>query len=207
MPSSPLKTAAVLLAAGLSSRMGGQNKLLIAFDGVPLVRRTAQSYLAAGAEIFAVIGHEAEAVRAALAGLPLQFIENPDFAEGQQASVRAGIDAVPEGYHAVLVALSDQVALTPGDIGDLLDAFAASGGDRIFIPYFQGTRGNPVVFPPEIIAELRRSGGNTALRNFIDAHPERTRRYEAVNNHFVIDIDTPEDLLAYRSFRPAAHRR
>lgn len=203
----PLKAAAVLLAAGLSSRMGAQNKLLIEFDGTPLVRWTAATYLAAGADVFAVVGHEAAAVKAALAGLPLTFIENPEFAEGQATSARAGIEAMPKGYDAVMVALSDQVALAPADIRDLLGAFAASGRDRILIPYFRDQRGNPVVFPPDIIREIRASGRNVACRKFIDDHPELTRRYEAANDHFVIDIDTPEDLLAYRPIRPIPHRR
>ena len=203
----PLRAAAVLLAAGLSSRMGAQNKLLIEIDGVPLVRRTASAYLGAGVDVFAVVGHEAAAVKAALAGLSMTFIENPEFAEGQATSARAGIDGVPEGYEAVMVALSDQVALAPADIRDLLRAFAASGRDRILIPYFGKQRGNPVVFPPEIIREIRASGRNVACRKFIDAHPELTQRYEAANDHFIIDIDTPEDLRAHRPVRPTPHRR
>jgi molybdenum cofactor cytidylyltransferase len=79
----PLKVAAVLLAAGLSSRMGGRNKLLIEIGGEPLVRRSARTYLAAGADVHVVLGHEAGAVRVALAGLPLTFVENPNFAVGQ----------------------------------------------------------------------------------------------------------------------------
>jgi molybdenum cofactor cytidylyltransferase len=196
-PPAPLKAAVVLLAAGLSSRMGAQNKLLIEIGGAPLVRRTAQTYLAAGCDVFAVVGHEAETVRAALAGLPLTIVENPDFAKGQPTSARAGIDAVPEGYEAVLVALSDQVALRPADIRDLLGAFAESARDRILIPYFGDQRGNPVVFPPELVREMRESGRNVACRKFIDSHPELTRRYQAANDHFIIDIDTPEDLALH----------
>ena len=170
-PASPLKVAVVLLAAGLSTRMGERNKLLIEIDGEPLVRRTARTFLATGADVHVVVGYEAAAVRTALAGLPLAFVENPNFAEGQATSARAGVDSVPAGYDAVLVALADQAALTPADINDLLRAFAESGRSRILIPIFQGQRGNPVVFPPEIIAEIRASGRNVACRKFIDSQP------------------------------------
>lgn len=198
-----LKAAAVLLAAGLSRRMGERNKLLIELGGEPLVRRTARSFLAAGADVYAVIGHEAEAVRAALAGLPLSFVENPDFAEGKASSARAGVDAVPTGYDAVLVSPADLPLLTPDDIEDLLRAFASSGRDRILIPFFGDQRGNPVVFPAQLVAKMRASGRNVACRKFIDANPQLARRYEAANDHFVTDIDTPEDLWAFRiSDRP-----
>jgi molybdenum cofactor cytidylyltransferase len=195
--SAPLKVAVVLLAAGLSSRMGGLNKLLIEIDGEPLVRRSARTYLAAGADVHVVLGHEAGDVRAALAGLPLTFVENPNFAVGQPTSVRAGLDSVPEGYDALLVALADQAALTPADIADLLSAFAEGDRGRILIPYFQGERGNPVVFPPAIVAEIRAGGRNIGCRQFIDSNPQLTRRYEAPTDHFTLDIDTPDDLRAF----------
>jgi molybdenum cofactor cytidylyltransferase len=193
-PLPPLKVAAVLLAAGLSSRMGTRNKLLIRIEGEPLVRRTARAYLAAGVDVYVVVGHEAPAVRGALADLPLTFVENPRFAEGQQISVRAGLDALSGGYDAVLVALADQAALRPEDIRDLLEAFAEGDRDRILIPFHQGQRGNPVLFPSEIITEIRASGRNAACRKFLDANPQLTRHYEAASDHFVIDIDTPDDL-------------
>ncbi len=194
-----LNAAVVLLAAGLSRRMGGRNKLLIEIEREPLVRRTAKTYLAAGAKVHAVLGHEAEQVRAALADLPLSFVENPRFAEGQPSSVRAGLDSLTGSYDAVLIALADQAALTSNDIAELLRAFADTGGRRILVPYYLGRRGNPVVFPASLIAEIRTSGRNAACRSFIDSNPQLTRRYEAANDHFVIDIDTPEDLAAFES--------
>ena len=192
-----LRAAVVLLAAGLSSRMGARNKLLIDIEGEPLVRRMARTYLAAGADVLAVVGHEAAAVRAALADLPLTFVENPRFAEGQQTSVRAGLDSLPDGYDAVLVGLADQAALTPADIGDLLGAFAEGRRDRILIPFYKGQRGNPVLFPATIIAAIRAGGRSAAARKFIDANPQLTQHFEAVSDHFIIDIDTPDDLRSF----------
>src|SRR6516162_7098517 len=81
MSARPFKAAAVLLAAGLSRRMAGRNKLLIEILGEPLVRRSAKVYLAAGADVYVVLGHEGDLVREALAGLPLSFVENPQYAE------------------------------------------------------------------------------------------------------------------------------
>ncbi len=200
-----LKVAAVLLAAGLSRRMGQRNKLLIEIGGEPLVRRTARVYLEAGVDVCAVLGHEADRVRAALADLPVSFAENPHFAQGQQSSVRAGIDSLGGGYDAILVALADQPALMHADIFNLLRAFVRSGSNRIIVPYFGDNRGNPVVFPASLIEEMRAAGRNAACRSFIDSNPHLTERYEAGHNRFTIDIDTPDDLALFENGSPS-HR-
>lgn len=198
MKAENFKAVAILLAAGFSRRMGERNKLLIEIGGEPLVRRTAKVYLAAGVDVHAVIGHEADAVRAALADLPVSFVENLAYADGQQASVCAGVESLPPGYDAILVALADQAALTPADIEDLLAAFAGSGGDRILVPYFGEHRGNPVVFPARLAADMRAAGVNAVSRSFIDANPQLSTRYEAGHNRFIIDIDTPGDLAPFQ---------
>ncbi|MGO9173504.1 MAG: NTP transferase domain-containing protein [Rhodomicrobium sp.] len=205
MRANDLKVAAILLAAGLSRRMGEPNKLLIEIGGEPLVRRTARVYLSAGADVLAVLGHEAEQVRAALADMPVSFAVNPHYEEGQQSSVRAGIESLTGGFDAILVALADQAALMPADISDLIDAFARSGANRIIVPYFCGNRGNPVVFPARLIAEMRAAGRNAACRSFIDNNPQLTERYEADHDRFIIDIDTPDDLASFRG-RPLPGR-
>jgi molybdenum cofactor cytidylyltransferase len=203
-----VKAAAVLLAAGLSRRMGERNKLLIEIDGEPLVRRTAKTYLQAGVEVYAVLGHEVELVREALAGLPVSCVENPEYEEGQPSSVRAGVDSLGGAYDAILIALADQPALTPGDVSDLIRAFSESGGGRIVIPYCGERRGNPAVFPAAIVAKIRAAGRYAAYRGFIDKHPELTFRYQAANDHYAIDIDTPEDLAAFQPDpKRAQHRK
>lgn len=138
MKAQDLKAAAVLLAAGLSRRMGERNKLLIEIGGEPLVRRTAKVYLAAGVDVHAVLGFEAGQVRAVLEDLPITFVTNPHYEEGQQSSVRAGVESLPPGYDVLLVALADQAALTPADIASLLDAFAACGGTASSSPSSRG---------------------------------------------------------------------
>jgi molybdenum cofactor cytidylyltransferase len=197
MTARPCTAIALLLAAGLSRRMAGRNKLLIEIAGEPLVRRTAKVYLAAGVDVHVVLGHEGSLVREALAGLPLTFVENPRYAEGQPSSVLAGVESLKDGYDALLVALADQAALTPGDIMALIREFADSGGGRILVPYYRGSRGNPVLFPMSLIAEMRTQGRNAASRSFVDNNPRLVARYEAANDRFVTDIDTPEDLLAF----------
>src|SRR5436309_480297 len=90
------RIAAVVLAAGRSTRMGGPNKLLAEIRGRPLVRIVVDEAVASHAKpVIVVVGHERGEVEKALAGLPVQFVHNPDFAQGLGTSLKAGIAAVP----------------------------------------------------------------------------------------------------------------
>jgi molybdenum cofactor cytidylyltransferase len=204
MKTQGLRAAAVLLAAGLSRRMGERNKLLIEIGGEPLVRRTAKVYLDAGVQVHAVLGYEADQVRAALEDLPVTFITNPRYEEGQQTSVRAGVESVPGACDAIFVALADQAALRPADLTELLGAFVECGGERIVVPFHRGQRGNPVVFPARLIATMRAAGTNAASRRFIDSNPRLIEQYEAEHDHFITDIDTPDDLASFGKRAEAA---
>ena len=198
-PTTDFRAEVILLAAGMSVRMGERNKLLIEFEGEALVRRTARIFLAAGGHVHVVLGHDANAVRHALRDLPLNFIENPHFAEGQSTSVRAGLEGLTGDYDAVVIALSDQASLTVSCVSDLLSAFKTGDRNLALIPYYGNARGNPVVFPASMIVELKAAGLNVTCREFLDRNPHRTRRYEAPNDHFVLDIDTPADLTSFEN--------
>ncbi len=196
-PREGLNVAALLLAAGLSARMGARNKLLIEIGGEPLVRRVARAYLGAGVTLYAVVGHEAPLVRAALDGLPVTFIENPRYAEGQSSSLYAGLRAMHANHDAVLVALADQAALEAEDIAGLVRAFVSGDRTRALVPFHGGKRGNPVLMPREMAARLVAEPGEPSGREFFAAHPALAKPYDAPNGHFVIDIDMPEDLDAF----------
>src|SRR5439155_2780177 len=101
--------AALVLAAGTSSRMGRQKLLLPMEGGRPLIRLSVERVVAAGLDdVVVVLGRDAEAVAAALAGLPARTVVNPDYAEGQSTSLRAGLAALGPATEAVVVALGDQ---------------------------------------------------------------------------------------------------
>ena len=100
--------AAIVLAAGRSTRMGGPNKLLAELDGKKLVRIVAEQALASKAtDVIVVTGHQADLVEQALAGLNVKFVRNPDFAGGLASSVKAGISAVPDNADGAVVCLGD----------------------------------------------------------------------------------------------------
>lgn len=187
----------ILLAAGLSSRMGRANKLLTRIDGQPLVRRTAQLYCDMGMEVTVITGHQATEVEAVLEGLPLRVHRNPDFAEGQKSSVRFGLDHVTLEKSGLLIALSDQPLLSHKDIAGFCKAFLASDRRKVFVPEFSGNPGNPILFPSLMARKITDDGKVPGCRKFIQNHPELVCNFKVENNHFSFDLDTPTDLETF----------
>lgn len=190
--------AGVLLAAGTSSRYGDRNKLLEPVadsngdGGVPMVRESAETLLAAGPDpVVVVVGHQAERVRDALTGLDVTFVENPDYEQGQATSVGAGVRALPETDAAVF-ALGDMPFVDPGTVRKLVAAYE-DGAGKALAAGNEGERGNPVLFDsvhfPALAGREGDVGGKQVLLSAEDAAVVETgdpgvRR----------DVDHPDDL-------------
>jgi len=191
----PARVWAVLLAAGQSRRMGPQNKLLADFGGKPLVRRTAERLLESRlAGTVAVLGHEAEAVSNALSGLDLRTVHNEDFATGLASSLKAGIRALPPSADAALVALGDMPGITTADLDRLIEAFTASGGRMIVRATHNGKRGNPVILPRALFAEVEKLEGDTGARQIVESAVDVADI--ELGAAASLDVDTPEALIA-----------
>ena len=193
--------SAVVLAAGLSSRMGGPHKLLLDVAGEPMLRRVVRSVLAIDpAEVVVVTGFNAEAVVAALDGLPVRFVHNADFAEGQPGSVAAGVRALTEFCHAVMIVLGDQPLLTPAALGRLVEAYrTAPDGRTILVPTSGGARGNPVLFAASHIPEIQAGKMKLGCRRLIETYPDQVALIEMADDAFTQDCDTPADYALMQS--------
>ncbi|WP_367714901.1 molybdopterin-binding/glycosyltransferase family 2 protein [Nitratireductor sp. GISD-1A_MAKvit] len=184
----------VLLAAGQSRRMGDHNKLLARFDGVPLVRRTGAALAKArvGGAV-AVLGHEAERVHSALDGLGLGIAFNEAYEDGLSTSLRTGIAALPEGAAGALVMLADMPEIGLEDLNRLVDAFVKAGGNAVVRATHNGKRGNPVILPRALFAEVARLQGDTGARHVVEQGLVSVIDVETgAGAH--LDVDTPEAL-------------
>ena len=145
----------MVLAAGRSTRMGAINKLIAEIGGKPLVRIAAEQALASRAKpVIVVTGHERERVEAALDGLPVRFVHNPDYAEGLGTSLKAGIAAVPEDADGAIVCLGDMPQVDAALIDKLIAAFDPERGALVVVPTIDGRRGNPVVWSRRFFHDL-----------------------------------------------------
>lgn len=191
------QVAAVILAAGQGRRMGGPNKLMARFDGVPLVRRVVEQVLSSSAmrPVIVVTGHRSNEVQEAIAGLDVSLTHNREFADGLATSLKTGLSAVPAEAAAALVILADMPAVTGNILDQLISAFSAQPNPSIVLPTMDGKRGNPVLWPREFFAELMAVTGDTGARHILGAHEESIQRVE-IGAPAVLDVDTPEALAA-----------
>jgi molybdenum cofactor cytidylyltransferase len=178
--------------------MGEVNKLHLPIQGVPLLRRSVETLLAAElGEILVVLGHESADTQALLEGLPVRSVINNDYQSGQMTSVHLGLGSLSQLCEGVIVALGDQPALTVSDITHLVDAFFARDGGEVVVPEFEGKRGNPIIISSSCRREIIAGKYNLGCRRFIENNPELVRTVDMPGPSVVIDLDTPMD---YRRF-------
>jgi len=193
------RVAAIVLAAGRSIRMGGPNKLVAEISGRPLVRIAAEQALASRARpVVVVAGHQHERIEAALKGLDVKIVHNPDFAGGLSTSLKAGIAAVPADADGAIVCLGDMPQVDAALIDRLLAAFDPEKGALIVIPTIDGKRGNPVVWSRRFFAELAAIEGDTGARHLIASYPEAVAEVP-VGTAALVDVDTQDALDAVRA--------
>jgi molybdenum cofactor cytidylyltransferase len=193
------KVAAVILAAGRSTRMGGPNKLLAELGGKTLVRIVAEQALASKAsEVIVVTGHQAVEIEKSLGGLNVRFVRNPDFADGLASSVKTGISAVSDAADAAVVCLGDMPLIDAHLIDRLIEAFAPDRGGLIALPVSAGRRGNPVLWSRRFFKELMTLDGDTGARHLIAKHGEAVAEVPVEGHGAFLDIDTPQALEAAR---------
>ena len=183
--------SAIVLAAGLSRRMG-RAKLLLELHGEPVIRRSVAPLADVVDEIVVVTGAEDAALRAALDGLPVRFAVNPHPERGQGTSIACGVRALGSATRAAFVVLGDQPRLPAGLMRALVAAFERSGKPIIAPVYHGGVQGNPVLFASEVFGELAALDGDAGARAVVSARPERVERV-AVDTPMPRDLDTPED--------------
>lgn len=199
------RIAALLLAAGKSSRMGA-NKMLAEVDGRPMVARTAQRLLASRARpIVAVLGSQADEVDAALGKLPVDRVTNPDFADGLSTSLKRGLAALPADIDGVVVCLGDMPLIAGRDVERLIAAFNPLEGRAIVVPTRHGQRGNPILWSRQFFAEMMALSGDQGARRLIEEHADLVAEVEMDSDAIFIDIDTPEALAELRErVKPSA---
>ncbi|MDX2250326.1 MAG: nucleotidyltransferase family protein [Bacteroidia bacterium] len=189
--------SAILLAAGMSRRMGAENKLLLPFRGKPLVAHIIEEILASQpGEIIVVTGHEAEEINFLLKDKPVKIVYNEKYSEGMTTSIQAGVRNANETSEGYMICLSDQPLITAAEYRLIVDAFLRekrTDEKTIQVPIFEGKRGNPVIFSfvyRAIILEHKRMEG---CREIISGNPSHVHYLSVENSHILTDIDTPED--------------
>jgi molybdenum cofactor cytidylyltransferase len=192
------KVAAIVLAAGASSRMAPRHKLLVEGpDGRPMVARVVDNLIASKIRpILVVTGHRAPEIRAALAGRDIRFVDAERHAEGLAESLKAGLSALPEEAVAALICLGDMPLVQGAAIDRIVAAYDPDEGRRIVVPTHDGNYGNPVLWDRAHWPEMMALQGDSGARSLLKRHADELAEVPMENDAVLRDFDTPESLTA-----------
>jgi molybdenum cofactor cytidylyltransferase len=191
------RVAAVVLAAGSSTRMG-RNKLLLDLGGETLVRRAVRTAGAAGLdEVVVVLGHEEPRVRAELAGLACTPVVNPDHGEGAGTSVRAGVRRLADGADAIVVMLADMPFVTAEMITTLAQRYRETR-PRLVLSHYGAVQAPPTLYDRALFEELLRTPGERGAREVVRRH-EREAVVVRWPESALRDVDVPADYEGARA--------
>ena len=183
---------AIVLAAGMSRRMGAQ-KVLLPFGGKTVISHIVDQIAGSVVDkIIVVAGRESDKVKEQLSGRDVSTVINPDCGAEMLSSVRCGIRALPEECRCVLVALGDQPGITTGLIDEMVNAFKAAG-KGIVAPVCQGKRGHPILFSSRYGNEILTRYEDIGLRGLAETHADDVFELNVSSTAVLCDMDWPED--------------
>jgi len=193
-PAAKPLVAALVLAAGLSSRIAPANKLLAVLPGgQTMIAATVDRVLASKASpVIVVVGHQEQHIRAALTGKNVSFVQAPDYAQGMAASLRAGVAAISDGVGAVLICLGDMPLVEVSSLDRIMAAYDPAEGREIILPVFNGQRGNPVLWGQRFFNDLRNLSGDSGARQIMHKYMEYVSEVTVASDAVLRDFDTLE---------------
>jgi molybdenum cofactor cytidylyltransferase len=189
----------IVLAAGASTRMGSPKQLL-PYRGNSFVRHIVEVAIASVCQPIAVVlGASAERIKPEINQLPVQIVDNQQWAEGMGSSIRVGIEAllaVNQNLEAVMIALCDQPFVSSQTINQLIEAYHLTGKPIIASEY-SGTLGVPVVFSCTLFSELMALKSNEGAKQLIKQHIHEV--FSLPFSAGAIDVDTPKDYEQFQT--------
>jgi molybdenum cofactor cytidylyltransferase len=189
-----MKTTAIVLAAGKSSRMG-TNKLLLEVGG----KRVLDHILSKLSPLptIVVLGNRPDDIRELAEAQGATTVYNPDYEKGMTSSFQTGLSALSEDIEAVFMVLSDTFGFKPELLSEMVTMMEENVDALIISPVYQSKRGHPVLFRRTVLDEVLTIGEDETMKDVINRH-ESSHFYVESNIWATIDLDTPEDLERIR---------
>jgi len=185
--------AAIVLAAGVSSRMG-KPKQTLSLNGVPMLQKVLEIFRRSNVgRVVVVLGANAGEVKKNVKFAYESVVVNPRFAEGMSSSLKLGLKHVASGSDAIIVALGDQPFVLPRTIDSLVEAYERTGA-QVVLPTYQGTRGNPVLFDRSVFPQIAGIRGDAGAKSVVQKNAAEVLEVEVPDRGVLVDIDTFSDL-------------
>ena len=195
--------AVVVLAAGVSSRMG-KPKQTLPVNGVPMLENVLEVFRKSNVgRVVVVLGANAVEVRRQVKFAGELVVVNPQFTEGMSSSLRLGLKHVGTEANAVIIALGDQPFVLPTTIDKMVETYERSKA-TIVVPTHRGARGNPVLFDKSVFPQIARVRGDMGAKSVVQENAAQVLEVEVSDGGVLVDIDTPSDLMEVRRRRSRA---
>lgn len=185
---------AIVLAAGMSSRMGQSKMLLPWTEKRTIIEHIVEQLLSSRVDhITVVTGHMAKEIKEVLAPYGVNVVYNRAYKSGEMlSSLKAGLRAMPDNIAASMLVLGDQPRIQPRVIYQVMAAYSRGEGE-IVAPSFEMKRGHPILISRRYWAELLALPRTASPRDVINLHQERIAYIDVNTDSVLRDVDTPDD--------------
>ena len=191
--------AAVVLAAGGSTRMQAGHKLLLPVNGRPMIATVVDQVLAADFRPLVVVtGFNGRAIIKALEGLPVKGVVNRHWRQGLASSLKAGLQALKPEVQGALFVLADMPLVDVKTLVELREQFTKQGCNTIVYPAHQGRQGNPVLFPRRFFSEIMALKGDRGAQGVLRRHAADSIALPVDSRAVLVDFDTDQDYAALK---------
>lgn len=189
-----MEIAAVILAAGRSTRFADRNKLLLPIKGKPVIAAVVDTAAGAGfSPIVVVTGHDEPGLCEALREYEVDMATNHGWQDGLASSLRTGIAALSGTVDGALIMLGDMPLVQERTLQALRMAFITAGCDQIVYPTYRDQQGNPVLFPARFFGDILKLRGHWGAKELLKKYASETVAVAVESDDILLDIDSEED--------------
>ena len=184
--------SAILLAAGQSKRMNGENKLIKEIQGIPIIKLSVKNILASSIdELIVVLGHQKEIVEKLIdKNEKIKFVFNKDFESGMASSIKTGLNNLSEKTEAFFICLGDMPMLSPDIYNKLIKS---KDNKKIIAPTYKGQQGNPVLFDKSIKEKILNIRGDVGAKKILESNKDKILNLEINNHNISKSFNTQDD--------------
>ena len=183
--------AAILLAAGQSKRMAGENKLTKEIQGTPLIKHSVKNILASSIdELIVVLGHQKETIEKLInKNEKIKFVFNKDFESGIASSIKTGLNNLSEKTEAFFICLGDMPMVNPNIYNQLIKSINKR---EIIVPTYKGQQGNPVLFAKSVKEKIINISADVGAKKILELNKDKILNLEINDQCVTKDFNTQD---------------